>query len=501
PGGDPASAGANAGAYPGGDPASAGANAGAYPGANAGSAAGANPGEATATGYPGAEGASGGGAYPGAGAGPGQGGGAVASAKPPEGLEGKAYWSFKRGKDADAMKYLYAYGLSDDQGAQSVLSTIRWVPGLKRPSLAVRFGAGVQVTAPPTFKGDPKALGSTQKLPTRGGGGGRGGEGGFGDAGAGAEGAGGFGGEGGYGPGGFAGGGGGGGGGKAAGINPVLARNTGDLGEKLVAAYKERLMRGDYGAVLKKAAGEAPAPSGGGAGAYGAEAAGAQAGFGGGKFAGGYPGGGAGAGGGAQAGGGDVAQIAPGLTMLGVGSQKELLAKAKEAGVDVFLLFKVSIKPNPKTRLVINEASFALLDAKTGQSLADAKTRKKLPPSRKLTNMDVQKSRAAGKDDGIDREVDKLFAFVDANLKMVDLPAALNAENVLKRVGSLIAKPVDDKLPVLSEIRMYNVKGLLQDAHLSKAYEKVLGVDFGRMLATGTDEDKHKVVQRWLPDA
>ena len=43
------------------------------------------------------------------------------------------------------------------------------------------------------------------------------------------------------------------------------------------------------------------------------------------------------------------------------------------------------------------------------------------------------------------------------------------------------------------------MKGLLPADLLEIAYEKILGGDNGRMLATGTDEDKQKVVKRFLP--
>lgn len=405
------------------------------------------------------------------------------------------------------MQYLYAHGLVSDEAARSVLGTIKLARGLGRPTLAVRFGTGIQLTAPPN-SGDPKAIGTEQQMPERGsrrrGGGGEAGFGGAGGlAGPGGAGAGpggipgGIGGEAAM-PGGF----GGEGGGQSKGINPTIGKYTGDLGEKLFAAYKQRLLRGDYGDVLKKAASAAPAQSGGGQGGYGAAGGAAMAGFAGGGPGGpggipgvGPPDGGAGYGGG---GGDDTAnevaasQIIPGLTMLGVGSQKDLLAKAKEEDLDVLVLFVVTVKPpNPKTNLIINETTASLLDARTGKKLYNGK---------KFRNTDVQNDRKNGKDDGLDKEVAKMFAYVDANLKLTDLPASLDSKGVLNRLRSLLKQPnSENPLPVLAEIRMYNAKGLLSEKNLGVAYKEILGVDRARKLATGVEADKQSAIARWLP--
>jgi len=176
--------------------------------------------------------------------------------------------------------------------------------------------------------------------------------------------------------------------------------------------------------------------------------------------------------------------------MLGVASQKELLAKAKEQDLDVMLLFAVKIAPG-KNNIVRNETTVTLLDVRSS---------KKLHTAKKLTNLDVQAARKANKDDGIEREVGRLFGYVDSNLKLKALPSALDSDNVLKRVKSLFGSSSTNKLPILAEIRMYNVKGLLKDQHLGIAYERVLGVDFGRMLTTGSLADKTRALKRWLPE-
>ncbi len=88
--------------------------------------------------------------------------------KVPDGFDGKAILAFRRGKEKDALQFLYAYALTSDAGAESLLPTMRWVSGLRQPLLAVRWGVGFVVTAPRNFNGDPKPVGSNQTIPTRG---------------------------------------------------------------------------------------------------------------------------------------------------------------------------------------------------------------------------------------------------------------------------------------------------------------------------------------------
>ncbi len=438
---------------------------GAYPGAG-------EPAGASAEGAVGAEGYPGGG-YPG---GPGGPGGGEVEEKVPDGFDGKAQLAFRRGKEKDALQFLYAHALTSDAGAESLLPTIRWVGALRQPKLAVRWGAGFVVTAPRNFNGDPKPVGSHQNIPTREGKRRDGGNEGYVGGGGGAE----------Y------------GGGEGGGQNDsLLKKGAGELGEKLAAAYTERVMRGDFGDVLKTATeagskGNRGNSGGDGAGGYGAEGG---PGYGAGGAAGGAGGpsgpGGPGGGGGAADAATKVTQIMPGLSMLGIGTQKELIDRAREDEIDVVVIIDMKLRVNTTNNLVTNDSTLALLDVKT---------QKKFHTTKAFNNIAIQQLRADDKEDGVDKELEKLFEAIDTNFTMTDLPAGLTAEVVVKRIASLTAETHDNPLPVLAEARMYYSKGLLEESALFAAYEEILGVDFGRMLSTGSEEDKKKVLGRWLPE-
>lgn len=408
----------------------------------------------------------------------------------PTTFDGLAKLSFQQGRERDAFQYLYAWGLTSDAGAAEVLSNYQWVPGLRRPSLAVRWGIGVHVTAPPNFSSDPSPIGTQQAL------GGRGSRGKYGDQ------------EGGYGgPGAPEFPDGAGGGGDGAGGNAVT-RYAGELGQKILDEFQARVGDGRFGKILK----DAPAPgSSGGDGEY---AGGAPAGPGGvpgfpggdGGFPGGDlggPGGLPGFGGrggppgfGGQPGIGGAAgegAMASGLTMLGIGSEKDLREKARKNGIDVLAMFRVKVSVN-RAGIIVNETELTILDAsKTGAA--------PLHTTRPLTNVKVQQARAQNKDDGVDKELKQLFEFIDKELCVANLPEGLTPEVVkTKRVDLLAKGTYENPLPVLSEIRFYNRSKLLNDVDAVGAFSQLLGSEAAaKTLLEGKEEDRKKVVEKWTP--
>ena len=91
--------------------------------------------------------------------------------------------------------------------------------------------------------------------------------------------------------------------------------------------------------------------------------------------------------------------------------------------------------------------------------------------------------------DPVDKELEALFKFVDANWHLGPLPAGLQAEHVLNRLRTLLAESHENPLPVLAEARMYQTRGLLQDSHypggLSKAARRTRRHTIGHGLGRG----------------
>jgi hypothetical protein len=269
------------------------------------------------------------------------------------------------------------------------------------------------------------------------------------------------------------------------GTDPVLQAFTGELGRKVVEQLKLRLDRGDFGEVLEKAAAQ-PA---GGAAPYGGAAYSGSGGY----MDEGY--------GGATSGYGSTPQdargrdkalrsMAPGLTVLPVGSTKELMAAAKQAGLDALVVFRVQVSIRPRTTHVFNDTDIYLYDVAKGVELH--RTR------RPLKNVEIQVQRASGEEDGVDKTLIELFQKIDHTWKVGPLPE-LAPERVLDRIRGLLSEKTPEKLlPVLAEIRMYHTRGMLQDDHLLIACKHLLGDEIGTQLASGSEEEKKQIVQSWL---
>ncbi|MDP7020416.1 MAG: hypothetical protein QGG36_31750 [Pirellulaceae bacterium] len=458
--------------------------------------------------------------------------------------------AFQSGNDRLALNLIYADNITRPDAEH--LAGYLWSAHLKEPSLALRWGVGVEYQAR-SFKGtDVKPIGTTQKTPekrsrNRRGGGDFGGPGGFGGdpGGAGDPGGGDLGGPGGPGgfgpggPGGSGGPGGFGGGGGYQGSGTVISKYTGEFGDKLVERLNERATRGFFGLALKNAPKAASGGSGGGRGGFpGGSGGGPPPGYGappggapggafpggdpggafpggdpGGAFPGGDPGGafpggaggpggfgpgGPGQGGGGGRGGRSSGGLGAGVTLLGEGSSDDLLEKAQEQQLHLVFIFSTDVT-EAKNGLVINNTSVKLYDARTGKEYRDSA--KKPAPKITLNNYKVQLERAKENrrgDDPVDAELKDLFEFVDANFKLAAMPSGLTADNVKSRLGRLIEAKPSNPLPLLSEARFYQAKGLLTSGDFSKTAIAVVGRDKAQAIVQGSASDKRKALAAWL---
>jgi len=188
-------------------------------------------------------------------------------------LKERAERAFKEGKDDLGFQYMYAYYVADTEGQKAI--DLRLLPSANRPRSAVRWGIGIDYTAPNNFTSAPPTIGAQPNVDPEAGGNRQGGRGptgaGGGPVGSGGGGAGGAGIslDGGDGFGGPPGGGypGGGGGGEPSDARGQLLYYSGDVGSKLVERLNMRRTHEDafYGQFLKEISFDwASAPIGGG---------------------------------------------------------------------------------------------------------------------------------------------------------------------------------------------------------------------------------------------
>ncbi|GAB5405970.1 MAG: hypothetical protein Aurels2KO_42010 [Aureliella sp.] len=389
---------------------------------------------------------------------------------------------FSRGKESKAIELMMAHVASAPaEQAAEVLQQVQWYPRGKKPALALRFAVAVNLDAPSTLT-DVKPIGVEQ-------------------------------------------GGGGGGGGS---INPGRSRGgatqsrkrsfeslTGEFGSSVAAAFMTRWAEGKMGTVLNEveAAKEEPARSGS-RGGYGGSYGSGGYGSGGGAsvsapgLAGGYGGEDGGFGGGSSYGGegsyGDeggessVATIEtgptfrgdallPGLLYLGEGDVNEIKERAADAGVDAVFLFEIEASRNNRTGLVNNGTRVRLMTP-SGDVIGSSRT---------LKNTEVQMARARGNDDGLEKNVERLFMAFDKELQLVAMPT-VPAAGAQRRMATILGDAGVSPLQKMFEARLYHSMNALTDEELSMAYQIVLDGNEGQSLATGSPDDKQLVIEMAL---
>ena len=419
--------------------------------------------------------------------------------------------SFGKGREKEALEYLYAHLVTcDDDEAKDLLGQARWFSYGKRPTTTLRFATGVVLDAPSTLT-DVQPIGSGQGGGF--GGGGYGGEGmgpGMGRGGANSR----------------------GGSGQRS-----FTSLTGDMGKAMVGAFESRWTAGDLGTIFSEVVYSAPGRSGGnnafgggnssgrgfggmgmgmGQGAgygagyggdggdYGGEGQGM--GMGGPGYGGGYGGegasggrGGAGAGyggegyGGEASGGGGAAlanvrenimpgqTVTPGLIYLGVASQADLLARAKARGVDAVFVFDVKAAKN-RFGQVNNDTRIRLVPLE-GKPVGATKV---------LKNTEVERARARGTgEDEVQKNIDRLFKGFDDNFVLGTLPN-LKPEHAKGRIRALLAKreamPEDEEHCLASMgIYVFDTEPLFERLCRDAATDS--SHDFGRDIIPGMIED------------
>ncbi|MEZ6135246.1 MAG: c-type cytochrome domain-containing protein [Pirellulaceae bacterium] len=389
---------------------------------------------------------------------------------------------FGSGKEEQAMKYLLAHTVvADEAAASDLLSQSRWFSLGRRPTNTLRFVAGVVLEAPSTIT-DLKPVGTNQM-----GGGGGGGSDYGGGASAMTR-----------------------GGPRPAGgetAERAFYDMTGDVGQAVAAAFESHWTSGKLGTVFNDVvAGESSAKTiasagqgGGGYGGYsemgGSTGMGMGMGMGMGAD-GGYGEGYGAMGAGGGMGGGEPAaprktirpgqNITTGLRYIGTGSQKELLDRAAEAGADGIFIFEVTVTHNPRNGITTNDTRVRVM---AGGGVIAA--------SKPVKNTEVERARARGEDDEIDKNVERLFAQIDTKVTLAEMPPIKPAD-AINRVRSLINDKSTDPLVTMYETRLFNSMGLISQQEMSTIFQILMKGNEGIVLAEGTPQDRKLVMDELM---
>jgi hypothetical protein len=186
-----------------------------------------------------------------------------------------------------------------------------------------------------------------------------------------------------------------------------------------------------------------------------------------------------------------------GINMLGEGEPQKIQEEALKSGCDLLLFVEARYRESGKPAGAADEKeqsqtmTIKVIQVVSGEELWASK------PITSGHIARIKKNPDAGPDPLT--ELLKEFAvFLDEKLPLANLPE-LSAEQVQRRVVSLISVKDPNPLNVLTEIKLYESLKLLTSEELSKVYQRYLGESEGAQLATGTPEQRMRAVRPFLP--
>ena len=407
--------------------------------------------------------------------------------KAPESIEDLIKHHYKTGDEDAAIRFVYADAIVNDKRARDLADEMKWAPSLKRPSLAIRWGVGIELNAPKEFDQHPHPIGyEDPNKPAASSGNRRRGNRrnqfpGMGMMGAPGQ-------------------------GGSTVTEPTeasaqFAFYTGDFGDAVLQQLNDRATEGKFGAAIEvgskyfekktesAAAPVSAGPSGPG-GMNGAMMQAMQRQMGGGR--GGPPA--------ANTASSDKVEsklLAPGVTYLGKGSAKELMAKADKAGIDYVVVFKVDITVGPKDK-VSNSTRVRILPASRP---AKGSELKEIYAGKSMNSEAITKRMNEG-DSPLEKEIEPMMAAVDSQIKLGDLPSKLTSEAAKGRVAKLAESKERNPLRSMVEIRYFHTIQMIDDKDLKEAIVKILGDEskYEKLMRGESEMDRCAVLRKWLPD-
>jgi hypothetical protein len=168
-------------------------------------------------------------------------------------------------------------------------------------------------------------------------------------------------------------------------------------------------------------------------------------------------------------------QWRPGVVYLGQNNVKDAFSQAESAGVDVLLMFDVSIDKSRED--VRNDTRLRVFIVSNPKQTFSS--------SKRLTNLEVKNRNRSGDASPkkmVEEAVQPLFDDIDRKLALVDLPA-LNSDQAKKRIGMLLGDPNMGPIDVLAEVQLYRHLDLLGDEDVLVATELLFGDDGLKLIA------------------
>ena len=186
-----------------------------------------------------------------------------------------------------------------------------------------------------------------------------------------------------------------------------------------------------------------------------------------------------------------IGTIRPGVMLIGVGSKKGLIERAKAANLDALITFNVKVTTSRRGNPPTSTTSIKILDLKGDNE--------QMFSSRSLKDTMVQEKVDDG-DDPVGNEIERLFSVLDEQFTAESLPSAINEDNVKKRIGRLLKTSGENPLPAAVEIVAFYEKRLLSEDLAKTAMSRLFKSDDAHSLIVGDSDQRLAFLSKWLPE-
>jgi hypothetical protein len=175
------------------------------------------------------------------------------------------------------------------------------------------------------------------------------------------------------------------------------------------------------------------------------------------------------------------------VEFVGVGGDlKEVLSLARQRGIDVLAVAAVTISLRGRS-----------IDASLTVRLIDVATEQRLWTSPLLNSSRVKLAISRGQDPASEM-VAGIKDYLDSKFEMTERPA-LDKAKVIERLDALVQDDGNNPLPLLFEVRYHQRHGMVTPAQAEAYYKTLVGLEDAAALATGTEEQRRSILERYVP--
>jgi hypothetical protein len=166
--------------------------------------------------------------------------------------------------------------------------------------------------------------------------------------------------------------------------------------------------------------------------------------------------------------------------------QRQVLSLAQQRGVDVLAVAVVTITLKGR-----------IIDATLSVRLIDVATEKRLWTGATLSSNQVKIAMARGQDPSSEL-IESLKEYLEKHLQLEAKPT-LDKAKVRERLDKLVKDDGVNPLPMLFELRYYQQRGVLTAKEAEPYYKTLVGLEDAEAMASGTPEQRQRLITRYLP--